>query len=67
MVKKRAVYIGDVKFMSCPVFELTDSGWYEMLEYDEFRYEKSAVENDTNWLIFEVDAEEDKIKLISRL
>ncbi len=37
-----------------------------MLEDNEFRYEKSVVESDEDWLIFTVDIEEEKVKLINR-
>lgn len=66
MIKIRAIYIGDIKFENCPVFELKENGWFEMLEDSEFRYEKSVVESDEDWLIFNVDIEEEKVKLINR-
>jgi hypothetical protein len=56
IIKKiRAIYIGDVKHNQCPVFELKENGWFEMLEDIEFRYEKEEVESDSDFLIFEVE------------
>lgn len=66
MKKIRAIYIGDVRFNNCPVFELKENGWFEMLEDFEFRYEKEVVEEDYNWLIFEFDTKENEAKLINR-
>lgn len=66
MIKIRAFYIGDIKFENCPVFELKENGWFEMLENSKFRYEKSVVENDEDWLIFNVDMDKHEIKLINR-
>lgn len=66
MIKIRAIYIGDIEYDNCPVFELKENGWFEMLEDNEFRYKKSVVESDEDWLIFTVDIEEEKVKLINR-
>lgn len=64
MKKVRAIYIGDVRYNNCPVFELKKNGWFEMLEDNEYRYEKEAVEEDEDWLIFEVDTEDNEAKLM---
>lgn len=66
MIKIRAIYMGDIKFKNCPVFELKENGWFEMLEDSEFRYEKTVVESDDDWLIFTVGIEEHEVKLINR-
>lgn len=66
MKKIRAIYIGDVRFKNCPVFQLKENGWFEMLEDSEYRYEKEVVENDDDWLIFEFDIKKDEAKLINR-
>lgn len=66
MKKVRAIYIGDVRFNNCPVFELKENGWFEMLENTEFRYEKEVVETDDSWLIFEFDIVENETKLTNR-
>lgn len=66
MKKIRAIYIYDIRFEKCPVFELKENGWFEMIEDGEFRYEKEAIEDDGDWLIFEVDIDEDKVKPINR-
>ena len=31
MIKTRAIFIGDVRYDNCPVFELKDNGYFEML------------------------------------
>lgn len=51
----RAIYIGDVRFDQCPVFELnTETNYFEMLLDKEFRYEKEVVEQDEEFLVFTV-------------
>ncbi len=37
-----------------------------MLVDKEFRYEKKSVEEDVDWLIFEVDTDEDKARLLNK-
>lgn len=54
--KIRAIYIGDVRFDQCPVFELnTKTNYFEMLIDKEFRYEKEVVEEDDEFLVFVVE------------
>ncbi len=36
-----------------------------MLVDKEFRYKKECIEEDADWLIFEVDIDEDKAKLLN--
>lgn len=56
MKKVRAIYIGDVRYDQCPVFELnTDTNYFEMLIDKEFKYEKEVVEEDDEFLIFVVE------------
>ncbi|WIV11564.1 hypothetical protein [Proteiniborus sp. MB09-C3] len=56
MKKIRAIYIGDVRFDQCPVFELNmKTNYFEMLIDKEFRYEKECVEEDDDFLIFRVE------------
>ncbi|MCX7923117.1 MAG: hypothetical protein N3B21_14065 [Clostridia bacterium] len=56
MKKIRAIYIGDVRYNECPVFELnSDTGWFEMLKDKEFRYEKDCVYEDNDFIIFSVE------------
>ncbi|MEK4387169.1 hypothetical protein MKZ25_15495 [Solibacillus sp. FSL W7-1464] len=56
MKKIRAIYIGDVRFDQCPVFELnTKTNYFEMLIDKEFRYEKEVVEEDDEFLVFVVE------------
>jgi uncharacterized protein YlaN (UPF0358 family) len=56
MKKIRAIYIGDVRFDQCPVFELNmDTNYFEMLIDKEFRYEKEVVEEDDEFLVFVVE------------
>jgi hypothetical protein len=71
VVKTRAIYIGDVRFNECNVFELnTETNYFEMLNDREFRYEKEVVEEDDDWLLFEVITDKDELdgraKLINR-
>ncbi|HJF31613.1 MAG TPA: hypothetical protein K8V56_07520 [Sporosarcina psychrophila] len=55
MEKIRAIFIGDVRFDQCPVFELnTETNYFEMLIDKEMRYEKECVEEDDDFLIFKV-------------
>lgn len=54
-LKIRAIYIGDVRFNSCPVFELnTETNQFVMLSDNDFRYDDLAVYDDKDFLIFEV-------------
>ena len=56
MKKIRAIFIGDVRFNQCPVFELNDeTKYFEMLIEQEMRYEKEVVEEDDDFLVFEVE------------
>lgn len=56
MKKTRAMYIGDIRFEQCPVFELNEeTNYFEMLVDKELRYEKEVVENDDEFLLFEVE------------
>lgn len=65
MKKIRAIYIGDVRFDQCPVFELNvETNYFEMLIDKEFRYEKECVEEDSDFLIFKVES--DRATLIKR-
>ncbi|MEK5068714.1 hypothetical protein [Sporosarcina sp. FSL K6-1508] len=55
MEKIRAIFIGDVRFDQCPVFELnTETNYFEMLIDKEMRYEKECVEEDDDFLIIKV-------------
>lgn len=65
MKKIRAIYIGDVRFDQCPVFELNmETNYFEMLIDKEFRYEKECVEEDDDFLIFTV--ENDRAVLVEK-
>ncbi len=56
MKKIRAIFIGDVRFDQCPVFELNvETNYFEMLIDKELRYEKEVVEEDTDFLVFEIE------------
>lgn len=62
MKKIRAIFIGDVRFDECPVFELNEeTGYFEMLKDKEFRYPKGSVEEYSDFLIFEVENDETKL------
>ncbi|AXI00952.1 hypothetical protein DV702_15280 [Sporosarcina sp. PTS2304] len=63
MKKTRAIFIGDVRYDQCPVFELNnETDYFEMIIDKEVRYEKVVVEEDDDFLIFEI--EEDIANLI---
>ncbi|MBU3114542.1 hypothetical protein [Clostridium lacusfryxellense] len=65
MKKIRAIYIGDVKYNQCPVFELKENGWFEMLGDNELRYEKEeCFDEDSDFIIFEV--ENDDVNLVNK-
>jgi hypothetical protein len=67
MIKQRAIFIGDVRFDKCPVFELNEkTGYYEMLKEPDFRYTKDIMLDDGDWLFFEVDTKEDIARMIKR-
>lgn len=56
MKKIRAVFIGDVRFDQCPVFELNaETDYFEMVIDKEIRYEKVVVEEDEDFLVFEIE------------
>lgn len=56
MKKVRAIYIGDVRFDECPVFELNrETGYFEMIVDKEFKYLKEIVEEDNDFLVFEIE------------
>ncbi|HJF31591.1 MAG TPA: hypothetical protein K8V56_07405 [Sporosarcina psychrophila] len=56
MKKIRAIFIGDVRFDQCPVFELNnETNYFEMIIDKEFRYDKEVVEEDEDFLIFEIE------------
>ncbi|GEN84515.1 hypothetical protein SLU01_28270 [Sporosarcina luteola] len=56
MKKRRAIFIGDVRFDQCPVFELnSETNYFEMIIDKEFRYLKEVVEEDDDFLVFEIE------------
>ena len=56
MKKRKAIFIGDVRFDQCPVFELNnETNYFEMIIDKEFRYDKEVVEEDEDFLIFEIE------------
>ncbi|MEK3995349.1 hypothetical protein MKY29_11390 [Psychrobacillus sp. FSL K6-2365] len=56
MKKIRAIFIGDVRYDQCPVFELNnETNYFEMLIDKEMKYEKEVVEKDDDFLIFEIE------------
>ncbi|WP_303971234.1 hypothetical protein [Sporosarcina ureae] len=55
-MKVRAIFIGDVRFDQCPVFELNnETNHFEMIIDKEIKYEKAVVEEDEEFLIFEIE------------
>lgn len=62
MKKIRAIYIGDVRFDVCLVFELNfETNYFEMIKDNEIKYEKECVYEDSDFLIFEVENDDAKI------
>ena len=60
----RAIYIGDIRFDDCPVFELDEEdGYFKILGDPDFRYTKEAVESDKNFIRFLVN--ENEIRLLN--
>lgn len=56
MKKRKAIFIGDVRFDQCPVFELnSETNYFEMIIDKEFRYLKEVVEEDDDFLVFEIE------------
>lgn len=56
MKKIRAIFIGDVRYDQCSVFELNnETNYFEMLIDKEMKYEKEVVEEDDDFLIFEIE------------
>lgn len=56
MKKIRAIFIGDVRYDQCPVFELNnETNYFEMLIDKEMKYEIEVVEEDDDFLIFEIE------------
>ena len=56
MKKIRAIFIGDVRYDQCPVFELNnETNYFEMLIDKGSKYEKEVVEEDNDFLIFEIE------------
>ena len=52
---ERAIYIGDLRFNECPVFELNQEGTdFVMLEDTNFKYPKETVYEDNDFIIFTV-------------
>lgn len=52
---ERAIYIGDVRFNECPVFELNQEGTdFVMLKDTIFKYSKEVVYEDDDFIVFTV-------------
>lgn len=51
----RAIYIGDVRFNNCPVFQLNKAtNEFVMIEDEEFKYALEDVVEDNDFYIFEI-------------
>ena len=62
-MRKRAIYIGDMSYNQCDVFEFDETTQeYVMINDNDFRYPKEAVECEgTDWVVAVVSGEgEDK-------
>ena len=58
----RAIYIGDIRFDDCPVFELDEEdGYFKILGDPEFQYPKEVVEADKNFIRFSLNENEIRI------
>ena len=69
-LRLRAIYTQDVRFDSCPVFELnTETNYFEMLEDRLFRYKSEEIYEDENFLVFAVykEREEDEVETVEYL
>lgn len=54
----RAIFIGDISFSECPVFEyIATTNQYEMLSDRMVAYDKEVVEQDDDFLLFRVEAD----------
>lgn len=54
-MKKIAVYIEDVFFGKCPVYEYNPiTGYFEMLGDRTFKFAEEEVMTDDGWLVFEL-------------
>lgn len=54
---ERAIYIGDLRFNECPVFELNQEGTdFVMKEDASFKYPKEIVYGDDDFFVFTVKA-----------
>lgn len=57
-MKLRAIFIGDVRFTECPVFEYTaTTNQYEMLSDRAVAYDREVVEQDEDFLLFQIEAD----------
>lgn len=61
MKKIRAIYIGDLRYNECQIFELNqEDKHFEMINDKSYKYHESCVFEDSNFLIFEVENDEVK-------
>lgn len=59
----RAIFKYDIRFDTCPIFELDEKkGIFHMITDEEFKYDKDVVLNDDDFIVFEVDGDEVKQK-----
>lgn len=62
MISIRAIYIGDVRFDQCSVFELdTETDRFEMITDKIVSYEKEVVYKDDDFIVFEYDKKKDTV------
>ncbi|MBN3352065.1 hypothetical protein CF086_17355 [Clostridium botulinum] len=67
MKKIKAIYIGDIRHKQCPVFELNEQNdCFEMLIDKEFKYDKKCVEEDADWIIFEVNISTNEVNRLEK-
>lgn len=64
-ISLRAIYIGDLRFLECPVFEYNEEKEvFEMIVDRESAYPKDFVAADDDFLVFLV--EQDSVKMIDK-
>lgn len=68
MISIRAIYIGDVRFDQCSVFELdTETNSFEMINDKIVSYVKEVVYKDDDFIVFEYDKKKDTVCIKSVL
>lgn len=65
-IKQRAIYVGDVRYDECPVFELdNDTNQFIMIGDSEMRYDSEVVYSDDDFQVFSV--KDDTVRLVDKV